>query len=91
MSVCVSLFRLKLDTSGGQCYDEVGARMRQWIWTSPTPLLPVFLSLNKMVGVRVLGKEQVFVSFLARGQQAKFSVSSCCAQVAISPDLLLLT
>lgn len=65
--------------------DEAGARVRRWCWEGrsppPTPLLPVFLSLNKTVGVRVLGKEQVFVTFLARGQQAKFSVGSCCAQV----------
>lgn len=86
--VCVcSCRRLTLDGSGGQCLDETGARVRRWSWSilslSPTPLLPVFLSLNKTVGVRVLGKEQVFVSFLARGQQAKFSVGTCCAQVIV--------
>ncbi|KAM7400673.1 hypothetical protein PAMA_005053 [Pampus argenteus] len=68
-----------LNRSGGQCLDEMGARVRRWRWSSPglspTPLLPVFLSLNKTVGVRVLGKEQVFVSFLARGQQAKGGMS----------------
>ncbi|XP_022610901.1 glutamate-rich protein 6-like isoform X1 [Seriola dumerili] len=75
---------LSLNRSGGQCLDEAGARVRRWSWSSvsltPTPLHPVFLSLNKTVGVRVLGKEQVFVSFLAQGQQAKFSVGTCCAQ-----------
>ncbi|XP_071347367.1 uncharacterized protein [Trachinotus anak] len=75
---------LSLNGSGGQCLDEAGARVRRWSWSSlsltPTPLHPVFLSLNKTVGVRVLGKEQVFVSFLAQGQQAKFSVGTCCAQ-----------
>lgn len=77
--------RLTLNRSGGQCLDEEGARVRRWRWSSPcltpTPLHPVFLSLNKSVGVRVLAKEQVFVSFLARGQQAKFSMGACCAQV----------
>ncbi|GAA6228271.1 glutamate-rich protein 6-like isoform X1 [Lates japonicus] len=74
---------LSLNRSGGQCLDEAGARVRRWSWSSPslTPLHPVFLSLNKTVGVRVLGKEQVFVSILAGGQQAKFSVGTCCAQV----------
>ncbi|XP_038574006.1 glutamate-rich protein 6-like isoform X1 [Micropterus salmoides] len=75
---------LTLNRSGGQCLDEEGARVRRWSWSSPcltpTPLHPVFLSLNKSVGVRVLAKEQVFVSFLARGQQAKFSMGACCAQ-----------
>ncbi|XP_053186692.1 glutamate-rich protein 6 [Scomber japonicus] len=75
---------LTLDRSGGQCLDETGGRVRRWSWSnlnlSPTPLLPVFLSLNKTVGVRVLGKEQVFVSFLAGGQQARFSVGACCSQ-----------
>ncbi|XP_074507057.1 uncharacterized protein LOC141777032 [Sebastes fasciatus] len=81
---------LTLDSSGGQCLDETGARVRRWSWSSlsltPTPLHPVFLSLNKTVGVRVLGKEQVFVSFLARGQQAKFSVGSCCVQGECKAD-----
>ncbi|KAI3374972.1 hypothetical protein L3Q82_021497, partial [Scortum barcoo] len=75
---------LTLDRSGGQCLDEVGARVRRWSWSNlshtSTPLHPVFLSLNKAVGIRVLGREQVFVSFLARGQQAKFSVGTCCTQ-----------
>ncbi|XP_062285233.1 glutamate-rich protein 6B [Scomber scombrus] len=81
---------LTLDRSGGQCLDETGVRVRRWSWSnlnlSPTPLLPVFLSLNKTVGVRVLGKEQVFVSFLARGQQAKFSVGTCCSQCKCTSD-----
>ncbi|KAF3699333.1 Glutamate-rich protein 6 Protein FAM194A [Channa argus] len=75
---------LSLNKSGGQCLDEVGARVRRWCWSSmkltPTPLHPVFLSLNKTIGVRVLGKEQVFVSFLASGQQAKFSVGTSSVQ-----------
>lgn len=77
--------RLSLHRSGGQCLDEAGARVRRWSWDSlsltPTALQPVFLSLNKSVGIRVLGIEQVFVTFLAQGQQAKFSVGTCCAQV----------
>ncbi|XP_041660202.1 glutamate-rich protein 6 [Cheilinus undulatus] len=77
---------LTLNRSGGQFLDKEGARVRWWSWDNPSlsaaPLKPVFLSLNKAVGVRVLGKEQVFVSFLAGGQQAKFSVGSCCAQAA---------
>ncbi|XP_039999549.1 uncharacterized protein LOC120798854 isoform X2 [Xiphias gladius] len=81
---------LSLNRSGGQCLDEGGARVRRWSWSSlsltPTPLHPVFLSLNKTVGVRVFGKEQVFVSFLAQGQQAKFSVGTCCAQGKSNTD-----
>lgn len=77
--------RLTLNRSGGQCLDEKGTKVRRWRWNSlspiPTPLHPVFLSLNKSVGVRVLGEGQVFVSFLARGQQAKFSVGTCDSQV----------
>ncbi|KAM4605270.1 glutamate-rich protein 6 [Polymixia lowei] len=74
---------LNLDKSGGQCLDETGARVQRWRWSSlglTFPLRPVFLSLNKILGVRVLGQEQVFVSFLSCGQQAKFSVGACCVQ-----------
>ncbi|KAG7524853.1 hypothetical protein JOB18_017881 [Solea senegalensis] len=73
---------LSLNRLGGQCLDEAGARVRRWSWNSltHTPLRPVFLSLNKSVGVRVFGMKQVFVSFLAQGQQAKVSVGACCVQ-----------
>ncbi|KAM6989673.1 uncharacterized protein LKV04_009302 [Tautogolabrus adspersus] len=82
---------LTLNRSGGQCLDEEGARVRRWSWGCqslfPTPLKPVFLSLNKAVGVRVLGKVQVFVSFLAGGQQAKFSVGCCCTQASCETNM----
>ncbi|XP_054624459.1 glutamate-rich protein 6 [Dunckerocampus dactyliophorus] len=73
---------LSLNRTGGQCLDETSARVRRWTWkTLPTPHLPpLFLSLNRNVGIRVLGKDQVFVSFLANGQQARCSVGSCSAQ-----------
>ncbi|XP_034412138.1 glutamate-rich protein 6 [Cyclopterus lumpus] len=89
---------LTLNSSGGQCLDEGGARVRRWSWSSlgvtPTPLYPIFLSLNETVGVRVLGKKHVFVSFLARGQQAKFSVGTCCTEdeckiVGAAPEAVL--
>ncbi|XP_071347364.1 uncharacterized protein [Trachinotus anak] len=84
---------LSLNGSGGQCLDEAGARVRRWSWSSlsltPTPLHPVFLSLNKTVGVRVLGKEQVFVSFLAQGQQAKFSGESKTDGPALGPSVMV--
>lgn len=73
---------LTINKSGGQCLDPEGARARRWTWYSlgftPTPLRPIFMSINKSIGLRVLGKEQVFVSFLAKGQQAKFNVGAWC-------------
>lgn len=85
--MCVCCCRLTLNSAGGQCLDEAGARVHRWSWNSPslipTPLHPVFLSLNKTIGVRILGKEKVFVTFLAKGQQARFRVGACCAQVKL--------
>ncbi|XP_076828804.1 glutamate-rich protein 6 isoform X2 [Brachyhypopomus gauderio] len=72
---------LSMDTWGGQTLDEGGARTCRWSWSdhtpTPTPLRPIFLSLNQNVGVRVLGRQYVFVTFLASGQQARFRVGSC--------------
>lgn len=72
---------LCMDARGGQSLDESGRRVRTWSWTdkaqTPTPLRPLFLSLNKNIGVRVLGQQLVFLSFLASGQQARFRVGSC--------------
>lgn len=68
---------------------EVGSRLRRWSWVgpgppghAPTPLRPVFLSLNPGLGVRVLGQGRVSVSFLASGRQARFSVGACVQQPA---------
>ncbi|XP_030630673.1 glutamate-rich protein 6 [Chanos chanos] len=76
---------LSMDIWGGQCLDENGARTKRWSWSdhaqTPTPLRPIFLSLNKRVGVRVLGQGHVFVSFLALGQQVRLSVGSCLKPV----------
>lgn len=70
-----------MDVWGGRSLDEGGKRIRTWSWTdqaqTPTPLRPLFLSLNRNIGVRVLGQQLVFVSFLASGQQARFRVGSC--------------
>ncbi|XP_035643660.1 glutamate-rich protein 6 isoform X3 [Oncorhynchus keta] len=78
---------LSLDASGGQCLNDAGARIRRWRWRghsqTPTPLRPLFLSLNRSLGVRVLGQEHMFVSFLSAGQQAKFSVGACLQPVAL--------
>ncbi|XP_077370991.1 glutamate-rich protein 6 [Festucalex cinctus] len=80
---------LSLNSSGGQCLDETGARVRRWSWkTLPPPHLPpLFLSLNKHIGVRVLGKDHIFVSFLANGQQARCSVGSCSAQCKCTREM----
>ncbi|XP_035392199.1 glutamate-rich protein 6 isoform X2 [Electrophorus electricus] len=78
---------LSMDTWGGQSLDEGGTRTRRWSWTdhtqTPTPLKPIFLSLNQNVGVRVLGRQHIFVSFLASGQQTRFTVGSCIKQTQL--------
>ncbi|NXV80191.1 ERIP6 protein, partial [Atlantisia rogersi] len=68
---------------GGQYLDRAGSRVRRWTWAhssmSPgprVPLSPVFISLNRHVGVRILGQDKIIVSFLAMGQQAKFNVGT---------------
>ncbi|XP_077580619.1 glutamate-rich protein 6 [Stigmatopora nigra] len=80
---------LNLNSVGGQCLDETGARVRRWSWKAlpPPHLPPLFLSLNKNIGVRVLGKDQIFISFLANGQQARCSVGSCSAQCKCTKEM----
>ncbi|XP_039514947.1 glutamate-rich protein 6 isoform X1 [Pimephales promelas] len=78
---CNGSIWLSMDAWGGRSLDESGRRIRTWSWTdqaqTPTPLRPLFLSLNRNIGVRVLGQQLVFVSFLASGQQARFRVGNC--------------
>ncbi|XP_061783941.1 glutamate-rich protein 6 isoform X2 [Nerophis lumbriciformis] len=73
---------LSLSRLGGQCLDETSVRVRRWTWRNlpPPHLPPLFLSINRNFGLRVLAKDQVFVSFLANGQQARCSVGSCSVQ-----------
>lgn len=75
--------RVNTSVQGGQHLDRAGSRVRRWTWphsvTSPgpqVPLSPTFLSLNRHVGVRILGQDKITVSFLAMGQQAKFNVGT---------------
>nr|XP_015216281.1 PREDICTED: glutamate-rich protein 6 isoform X1 [Lepisosteus oculatus] len=73
---------LSIDLFGGLCLDERGAKLRRWRWSElpasdrPSPFKPLFLSLNPHVGVRVLEQRKMSVSFLALGQQARFSVGT---------------
>uniref|UniRef100_A0AAV2KFY6 FAM194 C-terminal domain-containing protein n=1 Tax=Knipowitschia caucasica TaxID=637954 RepID=A0AAV2KFY6_KNICA len=82
---------LNLNKHGGQCLDPEGSRVCRWTWhqSGSAPLKPIFFFLNPGVGVRLLGKKQVFVSFLANGKQAKFNVGAWCEKVTV--ELLTLT
>ncbi|XP_038601521.1 glutamate-rich protein 6 [Tachyglossus aculeatus] len=67
---------------GGQCSDAAGNRVRMWKWSStltsrPTvPFKPIFLSLSQYIGVRIIDQDKISVTFLALGQQARFSVGA---------------
>uniref|UniRef100_A0A8C5PBD9 Glutamate rich 6 n=1 Tax=Leptobrachium leishanense TaxID=445787 RepID=A0A8C5PBD9_9ANUR len=71
---------LNITREGGQYLDNEGRRVRRWKWQtvfSPKPYVhfkPIFLSLNHQVGVRIIGQDQMSVSFLAMGKQAKLNV-----------------
>ncbi|XP_003925089.1 glutamate-rich protein 6 [Saimiri boliviensis] len=67
---------------GGQYSDQAGNRIRAWNWSSSitsTPFVsfkPVFLALNRYIGVRILEQDKISVTFLAMGQQARISVGT---------------
>ncbi|NXF32537.1 ERIP6 protein, partial [Nyctibius bracteatus] len=74
---------INMTLQGGQYLDRAGGRVRRWTWPNSVmssgphvPLSPIFISLNRHVGVRILGQDKITVSFLAMGQQAKFSVGT---------------
>ncbi|XP_072724282.1 glutamate-rich protein 6 [Ciconia boyciana] len=74
---------INMSIQGGQYLDQEGSRVRRWTWPNsvmssgpPVPLSPIFISLNRHVGVRILGQDKITVSFLAMGQQAKFNVGT---------------
>ncbi|KAM4772422.1 glutamate-rich protein 6 [Rhinophrynus dorsalis] len=73
---------ININPVGGQYSDQAGRRVRRWRWksrTSTEPCVqfkPIFISLNHHIGVRITSQEQIFISFLAMGKQAKFSVGS---------------
>ncbi|XP_053316378.1 glutamate-rich protein 6 [Spea bombifrons] len=71
---------IHLNPVGGQYLDQIGRRLRRWNWKSslsPEPCVqfkPIFISLNHHIGVRIIAQDQMFVSFLAMGKQAKLNV-----------------
>ncbi|NXA73673.1 ERIP6 protein, partial [Thryothorus ludovicianus] len=72
---------INMSTQGGQYLDQAGNRVRRWIWPnlSPgtqVPLNPIFISLNRCVGVRILAQDKIFISFLAMGRQAKLNMGT---------------
>ncbi|NXR52743.1 ERIP6 protein, partial [Hippolais icterina] len=72
---------INMSTQGGQYLDQAGNRVRRWMWLnlSPephVPLSPIFISLNRYVGVRILAQDKILVSFLAMGRQAKFNMAT---------------
>ncbi|NXL10359.1 ERIP6 protein, partial [Mesembrinibis cayennensis] len=74
---------INMSVQGGQYLDQEGRRVRRWTWPNSVmspgphvPLSPIFISLNRHVGVRILGQDKIVVSFLAMGQQAKFNVGT---------------
>ncbi|NXX36297.1 ERIP6 protein, partial [Nicator chloris] len=83
---------INMSIHGGQYLDQAGNRLRRWMWPnlSPepqVPLSPIFISLNRHVGVRILAQDKIFISFLAMGRQAKFNMGTK-AQVIVSAGQL---
>lgn len=78
LSMWMICCRLNLSKSVGRCLEEDGSRLRQWTWSGlgrvPTVLDPIYLNLNKKVKLQILGREHVFISFQACGEDVKFSV-----------------
>ncbi|NWT84484.1 ERIP6 protein, partial [Lanius ludovicianus] len=72
---------INMSIQGGQHLDQAGNRVRRWMWPNLSagphiPLSPIFISLNRHVGVRILAQDKIFVSFLAMGRQAKLNMGT---------------
>ncbi|KAK2090497.1 hypothetical protein P7K49_031753 [Saguinus oedipus] len=74
--------RVYVNILGGQYSDQAGNRIRAWNWTSSitsppfVSFKPVFLALNRYIGVRILDQDKISITFLAMGQQARISVGT---------------
>uniref|UniRef100_A0A8C8W322 Glutamate rich 6 n=1 Tax=Peromyscus maniculatus bairdii TaxID=230844 RepID=A0A8C8W322_PERMB len=71
-----------INVLGGQYLDQAGNRIRTWNWSSSMPapsfvsFKPIFLALNRYIGIRILEQDKVSINFLAMGQQARISVGT---------------
>lgn len=74
--------RVYINILGGQYSDQAGNRVRAWNWSSSinfspfASFKPIFLALNRYIGVRILEQDKISITFLAMGQQARISVGS---------------
>ncbi|NWR35798.1 ERIP6 protein, partial [Tachuris rubrigastra] len=72
---------INMSIQGGQYLDQAGSRVKRWMWPNMSPgphvpLSPIFISLNRHVGVRILAQDKIIISFLAMGRQAKFNMGT---------------
>ncbi|XP_072329943.1 glutamate-rich protein 6 isoform X2 [Scyliorhinus torazame] len=85
---------ININAVGGLYLDERGTRVKRWCWRdhlSPllfAPFKPIFISLNENIGVRILEQEQISITFLAMGKQAKFKVGTKLKLKKVSKELL---
>ncbi|XP_038672125.1 glutamate-rich protein 6 isoform X2 [Scyliorhinus canicula] len=85
---------ININAVDGLYLDEQGTRVKRWCWRdhlSPllfAPFKPIFLSLNENIGVRILEQEQISITFLAMGKQAKFKVGAKLKLKKVSNEFL---
>ncbi|CAC5362948.1 unnamed protein product [Mytilus coruscus] len=80
--------RLYLDQFGGVELDDTGAKKKKWSWKDQEthvhapPFQPICFALNKNMAVRVMGQENIAVTFSAKQRSCRFNVGTKLKLVA---------
>ncbi|XP_076097354.1 glutamate-rich protein 6-like isoform X2 [Mytilus galloprovincialis] len=80
--------RLYLDQMGGVELDDTGAKKKKWSWKDQEthvhapPFQPICFALNKNIAVRVMGQENIAVTFSAKQRSCRFNVGTKLKLVA---------
>lgn len=80
--------RLYLDQMGGVELDDTGAKKKKWSWKDQEthvhapPFQPICFALNKNMAVRVMGQENIAVTFSAKQRSCRFNVGTKLKLVA---------
>lgn len=67
---------------GGVELDDTGAKKKKWSWKDQEthvhapPFQPICFALNKNIAVRVMGQENIAVTFSAKQRSCRFNVGT---------------
>ncbi|XP_052832782.1 glutamate-rich protein 6 [Octopus bimaculoides] len=80
--------RLYIDPAGGMEMSPAGSCRKKWLWKDlqchAPPLQPIFIHLNRFIGMKVLSQQNIQLTFTFRRFSCRMNLGVCMKPVAVS-------